>query len=171
MVAAEMVLIGDALQGSRTRATTVARDGGVTGGEEDKKTERTCGGMEQKEIGPPVGTLGDVRRAQWVKEMMKSEFQIFMMGELTFFLGIQVKQTKQNTFVHQAKYMKDLIKKFNMAELKPVSTPMSTTTSFGPDEDSEVVDQREYMSMIGSLMYLTATQPDIQFAVGLCVRF
>jgi hypothetical protein len=67
MVAAEMVLTGDALQGSRTRATTVARDGGVTGGEEDKKTERTCGGMEQKEIGPPVGTLGDVRRAQWVK--------------------------------------------------------------------------------------------------------
>jgi isopentenyldiphosphate isomerase len=105
------------------------------------------------------------------QEMMESEFQIFMMGELTFFLGIQVKQTKQNTFVHQVKYTKDLIKKFNMAELKPVSTPMSTTTSFGPDEDSEVVDQREYMSMIGSLMYLTATRPDIQFAVGLCVRF
>jgi hypothetical protein len=105
------------------------------------------------------------------QEMMESEFQIFMMGELTFFLGIQVKQTKQNTFVHQAKYTKDLIKKFNMAELKLVSTPMSTTTSFGSDEDSEVVDQREYMSMIGSLMYLTATRSDIQFAVGLCVRF
>jgi hypothetical protein len=105
------------------------------------------------------------------QEMMESEFQIFMMGELTFFLGIQVKQTKQNTFVHQAKYTKDLIKKFNMAELKLVSTPMSTTTLFGSDEDSEVVDQREYMSMIGSLMYLTATRSDIQFAVGLCVRF
>jgi hypothetical protein len=105
------------------------------------------------------------------QEMMESEFQIFMMGELTFFLGIQVKQTKQNTFVHQAKYTKDLIKKFNMAELKHVSTPMSTTTLFGPDEDSEVVDQREYMSMIGSLMYLIATRPDIQFVVGLCVRF
>jgi hypothetical protein len=82
-----------------------------------------------------------------------------------------VKQTKQGTFVHQAKYMKDLLKKFNIEELKPVSTPMSTAASVGPDEDGEVVDQREYRSMIGSLLYLTATRPDIQFIVGLCTRF
>jgi hypothetical protein len=94
-----------------------------------------------------------------------------MKEELTFFLGIQVKQTKQGTFVHQAKYTKDLIKKFNMAELKPVSTPMSSVASLGPDEDGEAVDQREYMSMIGSLLYLTATRPGIQFVVGLCARF
>jgi hypothetical protein len=85
--------------------------------------------------------------------------------------GIQVKQTKQDTFVHQAKYTKDLMTKFNMAELKPVSTPMSSTVSLGPDEDDDAMDQREYMSMIGSLLYLTATQPDIQFAVGLCAHF
>jgi hypothetical protein len=85
-----------------------------------------------------------------------------MMGELTFFLGIQVKQTKQGTFVHQAKYTKDLMKKFNMAELKPVSTPMSSTALLCPDEDGEAMDQREYRSMIGSLLYLTATWPDIQ---------
>jgi hypothetical protein len=102
---------------------------------------------------------------------MESEFQMSMIGELTFFLCIQVKQTKQGTFVHQAKYMNDLMKKFNMTELKPVSTPMSSTASLGPDEDSEVVDQREYMSMIGSLMYLRVTRPDIQFTVGLCARF
>jgi hypothetical protein len=94
-----------------------------------------------------------------------------MMGELTFFLGIQVKQTKQGTFVHQAKYTKDLMMKFNMAELKAVSTPMSSTASLGPDEDGKAVDQREYRSMIGSLLYLTVTRPDIQFAVGLCARF
>jgi hypothetical protein len=103
--------------------------------------------------------------------MMESEFQMSMMGELTFFLGIQVKQTKQGTFVHQAKYTKDLMKKFNMAELKPVSTPMSSVTLLGPDEDGEAVDQREYRSMIGSHLYLTATRLDIQFAVGLCARF
>jgi hypothetical protein len=102
---------------------------------------------------------------------MESEFQMSMMGELTFFLGIQVKQTKQGTFVHQAKYTKNLPKKFNIAELKQVSTPMSSATSLGPDEDGEVVDQREYRSMIGSLLYLTATRPDIQFVVGLCARF
>jgi hypothetical protein len=105
------------------------------------------------------------------QEMMESEFQMSMMGELTFFLGIQVKQTKQDTFVHQAKYTKDLMKKFNMMELKPVSTLMSSAASLGPDEDGKTVDQREYMSLIGSLLYLTATQPDIQFAVGLCTRF
>jgi hypothetical protein len=105
------------------------------------------------------------------QEMMESEFQISMMGELTFFLGIQVKQTKQCTFVHQAKYTKDLMKKVNMAVLKPVSTPMSSAASLGPDEDGEVVDQREYRSMIGSLLYLTATWPDIQFIVGLCACF
>jgi hypothetical protein len=108
------------------------------------------------------------------QEMMESEFQMSMMGEITFFLGIQVKQTKQGTrrtFMYQAKYTKDLLKKFNMAELKPVSTPMSSATSLGPDEDGDAVDQKEYMSMIGSLLYLTATRPDIQFTVGLCTRF
>jgi isopentenyldiphosphate isomerase len=88
---------------------------------------------------------------------MESEFQMSMMGELTFFLGIQVKQMKQGTFVHQVKYTKDLMKKFNMAELKPVFTLMSSATSLGSDEDGEVVNQREYMSMIDSLLYLTAT--------------
>jgi hypothetical protein len=105
------------------------------------------------------------------QEMMESEFQMSMMGELTFFLGIQVNQTKQGTFVHQAKYTKYLMKKFNMADLKPVSTPMSSTVSLGLDEDGEAVEQREHMSMIGSLLYLTATKPDIQFTVGLCARF
>jgi hypothetical protein len=105
------------------------------------------------------------------QEMMESEFQMSMMGELTFFLGIQVKQTKQGTFVHQTMYTKDLMKKFNMAELKPVSTLMSSAASLGPDEDGEAVDQREYRSMIGSLLYLTVTRSDILFAVGLCARF
>jgi hypothetical protein len=103
--------------------------------------------------------------------MMDSKFQISMMGELTFFLGIHVKQTKHGTFVHQAKYMKDLMKKFNMPELKPVSTPMSSAALLGPDEDGKAVDQREYRSMIGSLLYLTMTRSNIQFTVGLCACF
>jgi hypothetical protein len=74
------------------------------------------------------------------QEIMENEFQMSMMGELTFFLGIQVKQTKQGTFVHQAKYMKDLVKKFNMVELKTVSTLISTTTSLDPDENCMAAD-------------------------------
>jgi hypothetical protein len=74
------------------------------------------------------------------QEIMESEFQMSMMGELIFFLSIQVKQTKQGTFVHQAKYTKELMKKLNMAELKPVSTLMRSMASLGPDEDGKVVD-------------------------------
>jgi isopentenyldiphosphate isomerase len=94
-----------------------------------------------------------------------------MMGELTFLLGIQVKQMKQGTFIHQIKYMNDLMKKFNMDELKPVSTLMSMTTSLDPNENGVVVDQREYRSLIGSLLYLTVTRSNIQFIVCLCAHF
>jgi hypothetical protein len=73
--------------------------------------------------------------------------------------------------VHQVKYMKGLMKKFNLVELKPVSTLISSAALLGPDDDGEAVDQREYRSMISSLLYLTATRPDIQFTVGLCACF
>jgi hypothetical protein len=63
------------------------------------------------------------------------------------------------------------MKKFNMDEFKLMSTPMSTAALLDPDENDKIVDQREYKSMIGSLMYLTATRPDIQFAVCHCARF
>jgi isopentenyldiphosphate isomerase len=74
------------------------------------------------------------------QEMIEKEFQMSMMGELTFFLGIQVKQIKQGTFVHQAKYTKDLMKKFNMDELKPVLTSMSMAMALDPDENHEAAD-------------------------------
>jgi hypothetical protein len=103
-------------------------------------------------------------------EDMSKEFELSMMGELQFFLGLQVKQAKEGTFVHQAKYTTDILKKFKMGDSKPLSTPMSTTTALDADEDGEPVDQKEYRSMIGSLLYLTTTRPDIQFSVCLCAR-
>jgi hypothetical protein len=78
---------------------------------------------------------------------------------------------KQGTFIHQAKYTKDLMNKFNMAELKPMSTLMSMTTTLDPDENGESIDQRKYMSMIGSLLYLTTIWLDIQFVVCMCTCF
>jgi hypothetical protein len=86
------------------------------------------------------------------QEMIEKESQMFIMGELTFFLGIQVKQMKQGTFVYQANYTNDLMKKFNMAELKLVSTPMSMATALDLDENDKAADQREYRSMIDSLL-------------------
>jgi hypothetical protein len=82
-----------------------------------------------------------------------------------------VKQMKKDIFIYQAKYTKELMKKFNIAELKPVSTPMSTAAALDLDENGEAINQREYRSMISSLLYLMVTRPDIQFVVCLCACF
>ncbi|WVZ81277.1 hypothetical protein U9M48_028670 [Paspalum notatum var. saurae] len=104
-------------------------------------------------------------------KQMSREFKMSMMGELQFFLGLQIRQTPQDTFVHQSKYTRDLLRKFEMADASPQMTPMSTSTALDADEDGKEVDQKVYRGMIGSLLYLTAMRLDIQFAVGLCDRF
>jgi hypothetical protein len=104
-------------------------------------------------------------------EDMSREFDMGMIGELQFFLRLQIKQSKEGTFVHQAKYTKDIVRKFKMEDSKAMTTLMSTTTALDADEEGEHVDQKEYRSMIGSLLYLTVTRPDIQFSVCLCARF
>ncbi|WVZ54674.1 LOW QUALITY PROTEIN: hypothetical protein U9M48_005438 [Paspalum notatum var. saurae] len=104
-------------------------------------------------------------------EQMSREFEMSLMGELQFFLGLQIKQSPKGTFVHQVKYTKDILKKFDMGDSKPMTTPMSTNTALDADEDGEAVDQKEFRGMIGSLLYLTATRLDIQFAVYLCARY
>jgi hypothetical protein len=104
-------------------------------------------------------------------DLMSKEFEMSMIDELNFFLGLQIKQTQDMTFVHQDKYTKDILKKFDMGEAKPLSTPMSTMMALDVDEYDEPMDQKEHMSMIGSLLYLSATKPDIHFAVCLCAHF
>jgi hypothetical protein len=71
---------------------------------------------------------------------MSREFEMSMMGELTFFLGLQIKQTREGTFVHKGKYTKDVLKKFDMGEAKPLLTPMSTMTALDEDKEGEVMD-------------------------------
>jgi hypothetical protein len=102
---------------------------------------------------------------------MSREFEMSMMGELNFFLGLQIKQTQYATFMHQGKYTKDILNKFNMGKAKRLSTPMYTMTTLDANEDGEPVDQKEYMSMTGSLLYLIAMRPNIHFAVYLCACF
>jgi hypothetical protein len=104
-------------------------------------------------------------------EDMSREFEMSMMGELQFFLGLEIKQSKEGTFVHQAKYTKGIVRKFKLEDSKAMAMPMSTTTTLDVDEECEHVDQKEYRSMIGSLLYLTATRSDIQFSVCLCACF
>jgi hypothetical protein len=102
---------------------------------------------------------------------MSREFEMSMMGELQFFHRLQIKQSKEGTFVHQAKYTKDIVRKFKMEDSKAMATPMSTTTALDADEEGEHVEQKEYRSMIGSLHYSTVMRPDIQFSVCLCAHF
>ncbi|WVZ90085.1 hypothetical protein U9M48_036416 [Paspalum notatum var. saurae] len=77
-------------------------------------------------------------------EQMSREFEMSLMGELQIFLGLQIKQGLEGTFVHQAKYTRDILKKFNMGDSKPMTTPMSTNTALDADEDGEAVDQKEF---------------------------
>ncbi|GJX83503.1 putative ribonuclease H-like domain-containing protein [Tanacetum coccineum] len=105
------------------------------------------------------------------EELMQKEFKMSSMGELTFFLGLQVKQTSAGIFLSQDKYVKDILNKFDFRTIKPASTPIEAHKSLGKDEEGEEVDVHLYRSMIGCLMYLTASRPDIMFAVCLCARF
>jgi hypothetical protein len=81
---------------------------------------------------------------------MSREFEMGMMGELQFYLCLQIKQSKEGTFVHQAKYTKDIVRKFKMEDSKATMTPMSMTTTLDLDKEGEHMDQKEYQSMIGS---------------------
>ena len=94
-----------------------------------------------------------------------------MIGELTFFLGFQVKQMKEGIFISHEKYTKDLLKRFKMDECKPIKTPMSTNGHLNLEEGGNTVDQTLCRSMIGGLLYLTASRPDIMFSVCMCARF
>ncbi|GJU20694.1 retrovirus-related pol polyprotein from transposon TNT 1-94 [Tanacetum coccineum] len=98
-------------------------------------------------------------------------FEMSMMGELNFFLGLQIKQMEDGIFFNQSKYIKEMLKKFGLEDSKPMKTPMSSDTKLTKDEECESVDSTKYRGMIGSLLYLTASRPDIMFSVCLCARF
>ena len=103
--------------------------------------------------------------------IMTKRFEMSMMGELKFFLGFQIKQLKEGTFLCQTKYISDMLKKFDMEGAKPIKTPMSTNGHLDLNNEGKSVDQKVYRSMIGSLLYLCASRPDIMLSVCMCARF
>ncbi|KAI3664947.1 hypothetical protein L6452_43560 [Arctium lappa] len=103
--------------------------------------------------------------------LMVSRFQMNMMGEMNFFLGLQVKQFSTGIFINQSKYIRDILRKFQMENSKPIGTPMAPGTKIGTDPSGKAVDVRTYRGMIGSLMYLTSSRPDIMFSTCLCARY
>jgi hypothetical protein len=102
---------------------------------------------------------------------MKQEFEMSMIGELTYFLGLQVKQSSEGIFISQSKYAKDLVKQFGLDGKSHARTLMNTSAKISVDLIGKSVDPILYRSMIGSLLYLTASRPDIAFSVGVCARF
>jgi hypothetical protein len=102
---------------------------------------------------------------------MIQKFEMSMMGELKYFLGFQVKQLQEGTFISQTKYIQDILNKFGMKDAKPIKTPMGTNGHLDLDTGGKSVDQKVYRSMIGSLLYLCASRPDITLFVCMCARF
>jgi hypothetical protein len=104
-------------------------------------------------------------------KIIANEFEMSMIREIRYFLCLQIKQLKNSTFVSQDKYIKDMLKKFGMEDAKSISTPMWTNGSLDSDTSGNMVDQKMYRSMIGSLLYVTASRPDEMFSVCMCARF
>ena len=102
---------------------------------------------------------------------MQSKYEISMMGELTYFLGFQVKQVKDENFIIQTKYIYDLLKKFDLTYCSSAKISMATTTKLELNTKESKVDISNYRGMVGSLLYLTATRPNIMFSTCLCARF
>ena len=103
-------------------------------------------------------------------KLMQTEFEISMIGELTHFLGLQIRQQDSDIFLSQSKYANNLVKKFSLESVNSVRTPMSPNVKLTIDLLRKSVDSSLYRSMIGSLLYLTVSRSDISYSVGVCAR-
>ncbi|XP_020263406.1 uncharacterized protein LOC109839390 [Asparagus officinalis] len=102
---------------------------------------------------------------------MKEDFEMTDLGLMRYFLGLQVKQTKGEIFINQEKYCEDLLKRFNMKNCNPVATPALLNEKLSTNDGAPKVDASSYRSLVGSLIYLTNTKPDILYVVSIVSRF
>ncbi|KAJ9561108.1 hypothetical protein OSB04_006268 [Centaurea solstitialis] len=105
------------------------------------------------------------------ESLMQSQYKMSMMGELTYFLGLQVKQSENGIFISQGNYVRDMLKKFDLTACSEMKTPMAPPLKLDKDSNGKSVDVSTYRGMIGSLLYLTASRPDIMYATCLCARY
>ncbi|XP_048497962.1 uncharacterized mitochondrial protein AtMg00810-like [Beta vulgaris subsp. vulgaris] len=105
------------------------------------------------------------------KKAMMPEYEMTDLGAMKYFLGMQVKQSPGRIFLPQEKYVDDLLKKFNMSECKSLATPMTLNEKLSKNDGKEKVDASIYQSLVGSLIYLTHTRPDIVHSVSIALRF
>ncbi|GAA0152655.1 hypothetical protein LIER_37534 [Lithospermum erythrorhizon] len=105
------------------------------------------------------------------KEVMTKEFEMTDIGEMSYFLGVEIKQAKDGIFMSQWKYAEQILSKFRMKDCKPVSTPAETSMKLRVNSNKESVNPTLFKSLVGSLRYLTFTRPDIMYALGLVSRY
>ena len=103
--------------------------------------------------------------------IMQKEFEISLLGDLTYFLVLQIKQHNQGIILSQSKHTKSMLNKFGLAQVKHAHSPISTTTKLAKDESGVPVDPTMYHNMIGSLLYMMTTRPNIAFSVRLCAWY
>nr|GEZ56567.1 retrovirus-related Pol polyprotein from transposon TNT 1-94 [Tanacetum cinerariifolium] len=115
--------------------------------------------------------LYGLKYIQLFSDLMKSRFEMSMMGEMTFFLGLQVNQSPCGIFINQSKYVLEILHKYGMESCDPVGTPMEIKDKLDLDHNRTPVDETKYRSMIGALMYLTSSRPNIVHATCLCARY
>ena len=113
----------------------------------------------------------DEQELQRFKMKMEKQFEMSNLGEMKYFLGLEVYQSEVGIFLNQKKYALDILKKFRMQNCKPVPTPLVLNTKFSKEDEAEKCDVSFYRSLIGSLLYLTASRPDLMYAASLLSRF
>ncbi|GJS31125.1 retrovirus-related pol polyprotein from transposon TNT 1-94 [Tanacetum coccineum] len=104
-------------------------------------------------------------------KIMCSKFKMSMMGKISFFLGLQISQSPRGIFINQSKYALESLKKYDYESCDPVDTPMVEKSKLDEDKEGKAVDPSHYRGMIGTLLYLTASRPDLQFAICMCARY
>jgi hypothetical protein len=113
----------------------------------------------------------DDRLSQQFAKDMQNEFEMSLLEELSFFLGLHIRQSNQEIFISQTKHIREMLKRFGIEDCKPVTTPMQTSCKLSKDDDLNSTNERQYMSLIGSLLYVTTSKPDVMQAVGQVARF
>ena len=113
----------------------------------------------------------NIKMSEDFANMMQQDFEMSLLGELNFFLGLQIIQSKRGVFIHQSKYVKDMLKRFQLEDCKPVCTPMAIGCKLSKEDESKVVYPKHYRSMIGSLLYVIASRPNVKQVVGMVARF
>jgi hypothetical protein len=113
----------------------------------------------------------DEKMSKGFARRMQQQFEMSLLDELNFFLGLQIVHSKGGLFIHQSKYVKYMLKKFQLEDCKPVFTPMTVGCKLSKEYYSKNVDPKHYISMIASLLYVTASRPDVKKAIGMAAKF